>query len=229
MNKGNFARVNSCPVPPATLAGNGSCNLSVTFTPTVAGARSAQLVISHDGGGSPLSVPLSGTGLASLAPSTPEKSADVPATPAPGSTTETAVAVTPSSVAPSGSTTPVASARLSGSALDFGVQAVGTLDSPQTIVLKNSGSAPLMIGTIEIVGTSRNDFAQTNNCGSSLGAGQSCTLRITFTPQRHGVRTAFINILDSTKEGRRQVRLEGVGQRSQATRRPVPAGRVVKD
>ena len=108
---------------------------------------------------------------------------------------------------------PGASASLSASTLKFGAQTVGTTDSPQAIVLSNSGSAPLVIGKIEIVGTSRDDFAQTNNCGSSLGAGKSCTLQVTFTPQRRGARTAFINIADSTQEGRHQVRLEGVGQR----------------
>ena len=93
----------------------------------------------------------------------------------------------------------------------FGVQTVGTTDSPQTIVLSNSGSAPLVIGKIEVVGTSRGDFAQANNCGSSLGAGKSCTLQVTFTPQRRGARTAFISIVGSTQEGRHQVRLEGMG------------------
>jgi hypothetical protein len=63
-NSGDFSRVNSCPVPPATLAGAGHCTISVQFTPSAIGARSASLVISHDGGGSPSVVPLAGTGTA---------------------------------------------------------------------------------------------------------------------------------------------------------------------
>jgi len=102
---------------------------------------------------------------------------------------------------------------------NFGAQTVGIVASPQKIVLKNSGDALLRIDSIEIVGTSRSDFAQTNNCGSSLNAGQSCTLRITFTPHRLGIRTAIINMVDSTQEGRHQVRLEGVGQTPHFARR----------
>jgi hypothetical protein len=64
-NSGDFSRVNSCPVPPATLAGGGAhCTVSVQFTPAGIGARAASLMISHDGGASPGSVSLSGTGTA---------------------------------------------------------------------------------------------------------------------------------------------------------------------
>ena len=61
-NSGDFSRVNSCPVPPATLAGGAHCTISVQFTPAAIGARAASLMISHDGGASPASVALSGTG-----------------------------------------------------------------------------------------------------------------------------------------------------------------------
>jgi len=60
----DFSRANSCPVPPATLAGGASCNLNVNFTPGALGAHTAPLSISHDAGGSPSTVTLSGTGTA---------------------------------------------------------------------------------------------------------------------------------------------------------------------
>ena len=63
-NSGDFSRVNSCPVPPATLGGGAHCTISVQFTPSVAAARSASLMISHDGGASPSTVALAGTGTA---------------------------------------------------------------------------------------------------------------------------------------------------------------------
>jgi hypothetical protein len=65
-NPGDFSRINSCPLPPATLAAGAHCAITVRFTPSTATARSASLMISHDGGASPSSVSLSGTGTAPL-------------------------------------------------------------------------------------------------------------------------------------------------------------------
>ena len=171
-----------------------------------------QLLVSHDGGGSPLSVSISGTGLGAAAPSDPAKSTGASATSGTGSATETLATGTAFSVPAQVRSAPGAFADLSASRVKFGAQGVGTVGLPQNLVVKNSGSVPLRIGTIEIVGSGRNDFAQTNNCGSSLGAGQSCTVRITFKPRRPGARAAFINMVDSTAEGRHEVRLEGIGQ-----------------
>jgi hypothetical protein len=63
-NAGDFPNSTTCG---GTLASNASCNVTVSFQPTAAGARSASLLISNDGGGSPESVPLSGTGNAPTA------------------------------------------------------------------------------------------------------------------------------------------------------------------
>ena len=63
-NGGDFSRVNSCPVPPATLGAGAHCTISVQFTPAAIGARTASLKISHDGGASPAAVALAGTGTA---------------------------------------------------------------------------------------------------------------------------------------------------------------------
>ena len=62
VDSGDFAPGGNCPVAPATLAGGGNCTISVVFTPSALGARSALLLISHDGGASPLSIALAGTG-----------------------------------------------------------------------------------------------------------------------------------------------------------------------
>ena len=70
-NSGDFNRVNSCPVPPATLGGGANCTISVQFTPGGIGARAAALMISHDGGASPSAVALAGTGIAAAASSAP--------------------------------------------------------------------------------------------------------------------------------------------------------------
>jgi hypothetical protein len=62
-NPGDFAQTNNCPVSPATLAVSAFCTVSVTFTPSAAGMRSAAISITDNGGGSPQSAGVSGTGL----------------------------------------------------------------------------------------------------------------------------------------------------------------------
>ncbi len=72
-NAGDFAQTNNCPAAPATLATGANCSISVMFTPTGSGNRSASIQISDNAGNSPQSVAVAGTGIAptvGLAPST---------------------------------------------------------------------------------------------------------------------------------------------------------------
>jgi len=63
---GDFAETSTgataCPISPATLAAGANCIISVTFTPTALGARAGTLTITDNAGGSPHTVPLTGTG-----------------------------------------------------------------------------------------------------------------------------------------------------------------------
>jgi hypothetical protein len=61
VNAGDFAQTNSC-VGPA--AANGTCPVSVSFTPTAAGTRRALLSFQAVSGGQTYTMPLSGTGTA---------------------------------------------------------------------------------------------------------------------------------------------------------------------
>ena len=65
-NSGDYAQTNTCGTTVA--ANNGSCTISVTFTPTVAGTRTAAVTITDNAAGSPHSFTLSGTGSAAPAP-----------------------------------------------------------------------------------------------------------------------------------------------------------------
>jgi len=58
-NLGDFTQTNTCG---SSVASGGSCTISVTFTPTAAGTRSASVSVSDNASGSPQTVPLSGTG-----------------------------------------------------------------------------------------------------------------------------------------------------------------------
>jgi len=58
-NSGDFSQKNNCG---QSVAAGGHCTITVTFTPTATGQRSAAVSVSDDGGGSPQLVPLAGTG-----------------------------------------------------------------------------------------------------------------------------------------------------------------------
>lgn len=70
-NSGDFAiSANTCG---ATVAASATCSISVTFTPSVAAARSANISVADDAAGSPQTVPLTGTGVSATPPPTPHK------------------------------------------------------------------------------------------------------------------------------------------------------------
>jgi Kelch motif/HYDIN/CFA65/VesB-like, Ig-like domain len=64
-NAADFAQTNTCPISPATLAAGASCQVNVTFTPSLAGTETASLNVSDNAAGSPQLVSLTGTGATS--------------------------------------------------------------------------------------------------------------------------------------------------------------------
>jgi hypothetical protein len=95
--------------------------------------------------------------------------------------------------------------------LTFGNQAVGTTSAAQTTTLTNSGSTQLNITSINITGANAADFAETNTCGTSLSAGATCMINVTFTPMAPGARTAAVAISDNAANSPQTVALSGEG------------------
>ena len=108
---------------------------------------------------------------------------------------------------------PAPSATLSAPAT-FADQFVGTSSAAQKVTLSNAtGTAPLTIATngIAISGANPGDYAQTNNCGTSLAAGLNCTINVTFTPTTTGARPANITVTDNASSTTQTVSLTGNG------------------
>ncbi|HLW98990.1 MAG TPA: choice-of-anchor D domain-containing protein [Candidatus Acidoferrales bacterium] len=111
-----------------------------------------------------------------------------------------------------GTTTPAPTAILSASSLTFGGQTVNTTSGSQSVTLTNTGNAALTITSIGVTGTNSGDFAQTNNCGSSVAANNgNCTINVTFTPTAAGARGAAVTITDNAAGSPRSVSLAGTG------------------
>jgi hypothetical protein len=102
-------------------------------------------------------------------------------------------------------------ASLSTSSLAFGNQNVGTTSQPQVVTLTNISSSALVIKHIGINGANSKDFAQTDNCGTSLPAESSCNISVTFTPKARGSRTASLNVGYQGVGSPQSVALSGTG------------------
>jgi len=101
--------------------------------------------------------------------------------------------------------------KLAPGRLTFAPQKVGTTSPPQNVTLTNVGTTSLSISGIKIGGTNAGDFAQSNTCGSSVAAGASCTISITFTPKATGSRKAAISVMDNGGGSPQQIQLSGTG------------------
>src|SRR5437773_1514294 len=86
---------------------------------------------------------------------------------------------------------------LSPTSLTFANQTVGATSAAKVVTLSNSGSAALSISGIAIAGTNSADFTQTHTCLSSLAAGTSCTISVTFKPAATGTRSASVSVTDN--------------------------------
>ena len=79
---------------------------------------------------------------------------------------------------------------LSPSTVNFGNQSLGTTSAAHTVTLTNGQTTSLTGIAVSITGANVGDFAQTNNCGSSLAANAHCSINVTFKPTATGSRSA---------------------------------------
>ena len=85
-------------------------------------------------------------------------------------------------------------AAVSPATLTFGPQWVNSVSAPQPVTLSNTGNAPLSVTSIAISGM----FTQTNNCGSSVAAGSSCTINVAFAPIQGGLLPRTLIVTDNS-------------------------------
>jgi subtilase family serine protease len=119
-------------------------------------------------------------------------------------------------IASSGPTVTVTPASLTWSKI-----VVGATGAKKPVTLKNTGTVTLNISSI----TTSGDFGQTTSakpCGSTLAAGKSCTIEVTFTPTQVGARTGTLTLTDNSPSSPQTVALSGTGA-VQATLTPATA------
>ena len=102
----------------------------------------------------------------------------------------------------------VATTTLSPSSLTFGTYNIGTSSPSQSITVTNTSAVAMVISSIGITG----DYAQINNCGSSLAPSANCSITVTFTPTAAGSRAGILTVTDDASGSPHTAGLVGTGQ-----------------
>jgi hypothetical protein len=101
-------------------------------------------------------------------------------------------------------------AEVSPASLTFGSQAEKTESVPQFFTLTNSAELEMTQISFDITG----DFQLINNCPTSLAAGTSCKVGVTFTPTATGTSTGTVTVHDDwagSTTNPQTVKLTGTG------------------
>jgi alpha-1,3-glucanase-like protein/F5/8 type C domain-containing protein/centrosomal CEP192-like protein len=95
----------------------------------------------------------------------------------------------------------------SPTSLSFGSVAAGTTSGGQSVSVANTGGAAAAISSVSAAAP----FAETNNCGSSLAAGASCTVTVTFAPTAAGPASGTLTVASNAANPALSVALSGTG------------------
>jgi hypothetical protein len=97
--------------------------------------------------------------------------------------------------------------------VNFPSLAQGATSSPQSVLVTNTGKAPLNISGIALAGNNAADFSNpSGNCvGTPIAPGNSCTVTEFFTPLAGGQRQATLAFTDNASGGPHFATLVGTG------------------
>ena len=117
----------------------------------------------------------------------------------------------PQTVALTGTGGGAPAVSLSPASLAFASTNVGSSSTAQVVTLKNTGAGALTISSVSFNGAGATSYAQTKTCGTSLAAGASCTVSITFNPSAVGAASASLSFADNVTGSPQTVALTGTG------------------
>jgi trimeric autotransporter adhesin len=100
---------------------------------------------------------------------------------------------------------------LTPASIAFPASIVGTTSTAQLVTLKNTGTAALTISSIALGGTNPTSFVEIGTCATSLAAGASCSLYVSFKPASAAALSATLSITDNAIGSPHHVTLTGTG------------------
>lgn len=102
---------------------------------------------------------------------------------------------------------------LNPASLAFGSQPVGQASPQKTVIVTDTGNAPLVISTVTSDNT---DYVRNTNCeGKTLQPNDTCSIGVTFQPSSAGPSNGKITITDNAAPGTQTITLTGTGANNQ--------------
>jgi hypothetical protein len=100
---------------------------------------------------------------------------------------------------------------LSPTTITFPATIVGTPDEEHVVTLKNSGTIGLTLSGVRLTGANSTSFLDVSGCGTTLAAGDSCSIYVAFDPKKTGTLTGSLTIGDNAANSPQTVALSGTG------------------
>jgi N-acetylneuraminic acid mutarotase len=97
----------------------------------------------------------------------------------------------------------------SATSLNFGLLQIGLSSASQAVTVNNVSSHSVTFTSI----TGSGDFSESNTCPTTMNAGQSCTITVTFAPTAAGTRSGAVTLKDNCPGSFSQtITLTGTGE-----------------
>jgi hypothetical protein len=100
---------------------------------------------------------------------------------------------------------------LSPTTISFGATIVGIPSKEHVVTVKNSGLLSLTLSGVRIAGTDPTSFLAVSGCGTTLAAGQSCSIYVAFDPKKAGAHSGSLSVTDNAANSPQTVALSGTG------------------
>ena len=101
---------------------------------------------------------------------------------------------------------------VSPTSLTWGSVAKGKTGAAQVVTLQNTGTSTLNISRIATTGDFGSTGGHKTDCLTTVSAGASCTVYVTFTPTQSGLRAGFLIFTDTAPNSPQTVTLSGTGK-----------------
>ena len=111
--------------------------------------------------------------------------------------------------------TPIPTLAVAPTTLSFPTVVIPGTSAAQTVKLTNNTSAAIAFTSAVISGgnpaAANNDYVATSGCGTSIAAGASCTVSVTFKPSVAAAETATLVLTDGDSTSPQNIALTGTG------------------
>ncbi len=96
--------------------------------------------------------------------------------------------------------------------LAFGQVTVGTSSAAKMVTVTNNEKVSVTMTSIVLGGSKPGDYSETNTCGTTLAAGATCSISVTFSPKAVGARLASVTLTDTGTNSPQVLPLAGTGK-----------------